>query len=123
MICYNYDLVSLLHHYCTNNYPISTQSLVLTTLRKKPLENIVGKGENAGNQYFLLCPQYFLLFTKQISNLQSLLFCCLQILAIWTSLKYCRMVMSYIYMDSGCHVCNMLMLQYIFCCLFCHNVF
>ena len=25
----------------------------LTTLRKKPFENIVGKGENAGNQDFL----------------------------------------------------------------------
>ena len=29
------------------------------TLKKKPLENIVGKGENAGNQHFLLFPQCF----------------------------------------------------------------
>ena len=29
------------------------------TLQKKPFENIVEKGENAGNQYFLLFPQYF----------------------------------------------------------------
>ena len=28
------------------------QSLLFTTLKKKPLENIVGKGENAGNQLF-----------------------------------------------------------------------
>ena len=29
-------------------------------------ENIVGKGENAGNQYFLLFPQNFLAYEKQI---------------------------------------------------------
>ena len=32
------------------------------TLWKKPFENIVGKGENAGNQHFLLFPQCFLLY-------------------------------------------------------------
>ena len=36
---------------------ITTQSLLLTPLRKKPLENIVGRGENAGNYHFLLFPQ------------------------------------------------------------------
>ena len=45
-----------------------------TTLKIKPFENIVGKGENAGNQLFLLFPQYFLPFPKQISFFQSLLF-------------------------------------------------
>ena len=30
-----------------------------TTMRKKPLENIVGKGENAGSQHFLLFPTMF----------------------------------------------------------------
>ena len=29
------------------------------TLAKKHLENIVGKEENAGNQHFILFPQYF----------------------------------------------------------------
>ena len=38
---------------------------------EKPLENFVEKGENAGNQHFLLFPQCFLPFTKQISNFQS----------------------------------------------------
>ena len=38
---------------------LSTQSRILTTLRKKAFENIVGKGENAGNQHFLLCPTMF----------------------------------------------------------------
>ena len=32
----------------------------LTTLRNKALENIVEKGENAGNQHFLLFTQCFL---------------------------------------------------------------
>ena len=31
------------------------------------MENIVGKGENAGNQHFLLFPPGFLPFPKQIS--------------------------------------------------------
>ena len=33
----------------------------------KPFENIVGTGENAGHQHFLLFQQYFLPFIKQIS--------------------------------------------------------
>ena len=33
----------------------------------KALENIVGKGENAGTQHFLLFPQCFLLFPTQTS--------------------------------------------------------
>ena len=42
----------------------TTQSRILTTLYKKPLENIVGKGENAGNQHFLLFPQCFLPYQR-----------------------------------------------------------
>ena len=52
----------------------TAQSRLLTTLRKKPFENIVGKGENAGNQHFLLFPQCFLSFPQQISIVQSQLF-------------------------------------------------
>ena len=33
----------------------TTQFQLLTTLRKKPFENIVGKGENVGNQQFVAC--------------------------------------------------------------------
>ena len=44
------------------------------TLKKKPFENSVGKGENAGNQHFLLFPGYFLSFPKQISIFLSHLF-------------------------------------------------
>ena len=72
----------------------TTQSQILTTLKKKPLENSVGKGENAGNQHFLLFPQCFLLFPKQISIFDSHLFCCLQVVSVWTSLKFCRLVKS-----------------------------
>ena len=34
----------------------TTQSRLLTTLKKRALENTVGKGENAGEQHFLLFP-------------------------------------------------------------------
>ena len=45
-------------------YPFNstTQSRLLTTLKMKAFENIVGKGENAGNQHFPLFPQCFLPF-------------------------------------------------------------
>ena len=36
----------------------------LTTRRDKPVENIMGKGENAGKQHFLLFPQCFLPYQK-----------------------------------------------------------
>ena len=39
--------------------------MVFTTMRNRPFENIVGKGENAGIQQFLLFPQYFLPYLRQ----------------------------------------------------------
>ena len=53
----------------------------------KPLENIVGKGENAGYQHFLLFPQCFLPIPKLPSVFNYILFCHLQMLSVWTSLK------------------------------------
>ena len=50
------------------------------------VENIVGKGENAGNQHFLLFPQCFLPFRKEISKFQSCLFCRLHMVSICVSL-------------------------------------
>ena len=38
------------------NYLGTMQSQIVTTLKKEAFENIVGKGENAGNQHFLLFP-------------------------------------------------------------------
>ena len=52
--------------------PFTTQSCDLTTLRKKSLKDIVGKGENAANQHFLLVPQSFLPYSAQISIFNSL---------------------------------------------------
>ena len=37
------------------------------TLKKKAIENFVWKGENAGNQHFLLFPQSFLPYQREIS--------------------------------------------------------
>ena len=74
--------------------PIPIQSRLLTTLGKTTLENIVGKGENAGNQHFLLFPQCFLPFPKQISTFQSHVFCRMQVVSIWPGLKNCRLVKS-----------------------------
>ena len=56
-------------------YPFTTQSRCLMTLGKRAFENIVGKGENAGNQHFLIFPQFFLPFPKQISSFESYLIC------------------------------------------------
>ena len=67
---------------------------LLMTLQLQPLENIVGKEENAGYQHFLLFLQCFLPIPKRISGFESHLFCRLQILTILTSLKFCPLVKS-----------------------------
>ena len=46
----------------------TTPFQLLTTLSKKPLENIEGKRENAGNQHFLLFPQCFQPYQRQKSS-------------------------------------------------------
>ena len=40
----------------------------LNTLKKKAFENILGKGENAGHQHFLLFPQCFSTFPSKNFN-------------------------------------------------------
>ena len=45
----------------------TTQSRILTTLKQRAFENIVGKEENAGNQHFLLFPQCFQLYQRKKS--------------------------------------------------------
>ena len=62
--------------------PFNTKSELLTTLEEKCFENIAGKGENAGNQHFLLFPQCIQPFPNQVSIFQLHLFCRLQILSI-----------------------------------------
>ena len=71
-----------------------TQSQHLTTLKEKAFENIVGRGENAGNSHFLLFPQCFLLY-----QIQKSLFCelsnifHLQMPSNWSGFaKFCGLV-------------------------------
>ena len=52
----------------------TTKSRLLTTLKKEAFQNILGKGENAGNQHFLLFPKCFLPFPKQIHFLSEIHF-------------------------------------------------
>ena len=40
--------------------PLTTRRCLLKHMEKRSFENIAGKGENAGNQHFLLFPQCFL---------------------------------------------------------------
>ena len=45
---------------CPVSAYLTTEYRLLTTLKKKAFKKIVGKGQNAGHQYFLLFPQCFL---------------------------------------------------------------
>ena len=58
----------------------TTQCLLLITLTEKLLENNVGKGENGGNQHFVLSPQCLLPIPERISVFKSHFLCCLQML-------------------------------------------
>ena len=83
-------------------YLFTTRSRHLMTLKKKSFENILGKGENAGNQHFLLFMQCFLPIPKRIFRFFKIhLFCRLQMLSIWTSLKICRLEKSYANVPRG----------------------
>ena len=43
----------------------TTQSRLITTLKEQALENTMEKGENAGNQHYLLFPRCFLLYQRE----------------------------------------------------------
>ena len=45
--------------------------IILYIQSAKPCKNIVGKGEDAGNQHFLFFSQWFLATEKQIQSLDS----------------------------------------------------
>ena len=55
--------------------------------RKKTFENMVIKGDNAGNQHYAAFPRMFLAYERQMSCSRYLI-CHLQMLSIWTRLKY-----------------------------------
>ena len=74
--------------------PCNTQSSILITLRNKAFENIVGKGENAGNQRFLLFSLCFLTWQEQILSFGPSLINHLQMLSVWASPKFGCLVHS-----------------------------
>ena len=61
--------------YRGNGLILYHKSRPLTTQAKKPFENIVRKGENAGNQHFLLFPQCFQPIPKRIPVFKLRLIC------------------------------------------------
>ena len=58
------------------------------------------KGENAGNQHFLLFPQCFLSYHKQILSFEAYLKCRLQMLSILINLTFCCSVKDL----TPCHI-------------------
>ena len=58
------------------------------------MENIVRKGEIASNKQFLLFSQCFLPYMAFILHCECTFKCLLQFVSIWTSLKFCRLVMG-----------------------------
>ena len=53
----------------------------------RPFDNIVGKGENAGNQHFFLFPQFFLSNKRQISWFDQAFLFRLESFCIWKNKK------------------------------------
>ena len=64
--CSKTDFIILGTFYLSSSNALKLSSLM--TMYKKPFENILGKGENAGNQHFLLFPPCFLPFPKTNFN-------------------------------------------------------
>ena len=72
--------------------PIPKKYRFYSDRRTKPFIHIVGKGENSGEQHSFLFPQYFHLKEGQVLTNELPLICCLQMLSIWTSPKFCLWV-------------------------------
>ena len=69
---------------------------------EKHFENIMGRGENAGHQHFLIFPYVFYVFReKEKSPFQQHLFCRLQMLSIWPSLKFYLLVKSQPFLEQA----------------------
>ena len=58
------------------------------TLSKKAIENILGKGENAGNQHFLLFAKCCLPFLLQVPILNHVEYIVYSMLSVWATLKF-----------------------------------
>ena len=63
-------------------------------LRYIAVENIVRKGEIACNKQFLLFLLCFLPYMALIFHFKYTLKCRLQFVPIWTSLKFCRLLIG-----------------------------
>ena len=63
---------------------------------QKSLWKHLGKGENVGNQHFLLFPLCFLPFQRKIEPIKPFWNCRLQMFSIWIRLKFCRPVKGYL---------------------------
>ena len=76
LVWQSFNLLSLFNHV--------PHSVLLTTRRKKPVENIVGKGENAGDHNV-----FYYVQNKELKFLNS-------VLSIWMGivLKFCHLVKS-----------------------------
>ena len=83
--------------YRKENYCVSLHYTIPTfnDLEKKPFENIVGKGEFAGNQHFLLFRIWFLPYHRQKSSFELHLYYRLQMLSVWFSAAFCCLVKRY----------------------------
>ena len=68
--------------------------MLLTAMWKNPIKNIEGKGENAGYQHFLLFPQCFPPYQREMYHLNSEN-CRLQMLIFEKRLKFCRLLKGY----------------------------
>ena len=75
-------------------YPITAQCCIVMHYRYIAVENIVRKGEIACNKQLLLFSQCFLPCMVLIFHFKCTLKCHLQFVWIWTSLKFCYLVIG-----------------------------
>ena len=66
------------------------------------MENIVRKGEITFNKQFLLFSPCFLTYIAFIFHFKCTIKCRLKFVSIWTSLKFCRLVMGYRQFQENC---------------------
>ena len=84
----NFTMFDMLPASAFNLMSVTLYSTI-QTLKQRASENIVGKGENAGNQHFLLFPNCFLPYQRQKSLFKQDLICRLQMLSFWSGPKFC----------------------------------
>ena len=84
----NYVMTCLVSHITDTFNPFPNKPWFLPVCKNKSFENTVGKGEIARNEQFLLFPQCFLPFWKNVFHFHQIQSCCLQTLSGWESLKF-----------------------------------